>query len=181
MQRKPRSTLHFGIVLYRSLRLRVARQLLSVASPDTVLRNLPSGAPFSASGFLRNFFKRLRGSVHPGIRSAKLPKVMERMGANCLRMNELEGIQEGSQRSVMADCPRPLAERWVSARRSIALAKPHLELSHFGEIKVTNFHCRHDHVKRLFSAGTKRHTHGFNIREHMNQAFVENGSCEFPA
>src|SRR5579863_9522868 len=48
-----------------------------------------------------------------------------------------------------------------------------LKAGHFGEVKLTNFHGRHDHVKRLFSAGTKRQAHGLNIAEHVNQALVE--------
>src|ERR1017187_10575963 len=77
MQRKSRSTLHFSIVLDRSLPLRFRRQLLLCRfarhGPDEPsLRT--DGCPDFQEILSAQTFNELKGSVHPGIRGAKLRK-----------------------------------------------------------------------------------------------------------
>jgi hypothetical protein len=106
----------------------------------------------------------------------KVTEVMEQMGANCLQMSTLGGIYEeftrysASSFGRLSDTSRKLyfVTRQIQTTR-VAL----LEFGHFREIKVTDFHGRHDHVKRLFAAGTKGRAHGLDIREHVDEALVE--------
>src|SRR5258706_15442175 len=48
-----------------------------------------------------------------------------------------------------------------------------LKLGYFREIKIPNLHSRHDHVERFLAASTKGFTHGFDVRQHMDEALVE--------
>src|ERR1700674_5929106 len=48
-----------------------------------------------------------------------------------------------------------------------------LELRHFREIKIPHLHRRHDHVERFLAAGADWSSHGFYVRQHLNQALVE--------
>src|ERR1022692_851539 len=48
-----------------------------------------------------------------------------------------------------------------------------LELGYFREVKITDLHGWHDHVKRLLAAGTKRYAHGLDAREHVDEALAE--------
>src|ERR1700733_8573312 len=87
-------------------------------------------------------------------------------------MSALEGIYREKSK------PRKVARErvWIAvrARRSERERRDQdLKLGDFGEIELADLHGGGDHVKRLFPAKTERHTHGFNVRKQMNQAFVE--------
>src|ERR1700689_4800674 len=47
------------------------------------------------------------------------------------------------------------------------------ELRDFGEVEIANLHRRNHHVKRFLAGGANRFAHGFYIREHVYQTFVE--------
>src|ERR1700757_1408749 len=48
-----------------------------------------------------------------------------------------------------------------------------LELRHLGEVEVPNFHRRDNHVEGFFPTGAHRSSHSFDVRQHMDEAFVE--------
>src|ERR1700722_2118682 len=90
---------------------------------------------------------------------------MERKGANCLWMMGLEEIH-----------PTDLADRKTIVEKMSSKGKGKcygLEFGYFSEIEITNLHGGHHHVKRLFSAGTPRNAHGFDIRKHLDETLVE--------
>src|SRR5580765_7661224 len=57
---------------------------------------------------------------------------------------------------------------------------PFLELGDFREIKVSHFHRRHNHVERFLAARSHRLAHCFDVRQHMNQAFIKS-KISYPA
>jgi len=92
--RKSWSTLHFSVVLDRSLLLRLRRPIAALSlRPDTV----PDEPSFRTDGRpdfqeipSAQTFNELKGSVHPGIRLAKLRKSWNDGALNCLRMRGLQ-------------------------------------------------------------------------------------------
>src|SRR6266581_5027232 len=53
------------------------------------------------------------------------------------------------------------------------LADYELKLRHFREVELAYFHCWSHHVERFLPARSDRSAHGFDVREHVDEAFVE--------
>src|SRR5271168_2074558 len=47
------------------------------------------------------------------------------------------------------------------------------ELRNFRKVKVSHFHCRHNHVERLLPTGAHREAHRLNIRQHRDETLIE--------
>src|SRR5439155_19786802 len=60
-----------------------------------------------------------------------------------------------------------LNAEWLNAEMLL------LELRHLCKVEVAHLHGWNHHIERLFAAGADRCSHFFDVREHMNQAFVE--------
>src|SRR5260370_4936246 len=48
-----------------------------------------------------------------------------------------------------------------------------LKLRDFREVELSDFHCGSHHVERFLPARSDRSAHGFDVRQHMDEAFIK--------
>ena len=62
---------------------------------------------------------------------------------------------------------------WRACKERVISANFGSKLGRFREVKIANFHSWDDHIEGLFARGTDGDAHGFHVRKHVEQAFVE--------